>query len=58
LRKPKIAAAAAHVILTPEPPPTDNFFRDDDAPRAEGVRDFDACALAPGVPRRPDPVVR
>ncbi len=55
MRKPEIMADAAHAILTRDArSTTGQFFLDEDVLRAVGVRDFDAYAMKPGTPLRPD----
>ncbi|HUK66001.1 MAG TPA: NAD(P)-dependent oxidoreductase [Anaeromyxobacteraceae bacterium] len=50
-RTADIVADAAHAILTrPARECTGNFFIDEEVLRAEGVRDFDRYAVAPGEP--------
>lgn len=54
-RKPSIMADAAHAILCrPAAECGGNFFIDDAVLAEEGVEDFDAYAVTPGVPLVPD----
>lgn len=54
-RKPEIMGDAAHAILVrPSRTCTGNFFIDDEVLAAEGVRDFDRYAVAPGEALLPD----
>lgn len=54
-RKPEIVADAAHAILTrPSRSCTGNFFIDEEVLREEGVTDFEAYAMTPGVEPLPD----
>jgi citronellol/citronellal dehydrogenase len=54
-RKPEIMADAAYAILTrPAASCGGNFFIDDEVLAEEGVTDFEAYAVTPGVPLMPD----
>lgn len=54
-RKPEIMGDAAHAILTrPSRECTGNFFLDEEVLRAEGVTDFEAYAVKPGMALMPD----
>jgi citronellol/citronellal dehydrogenase len=54
-RKPEIMADAAHAILTKAAREvTGNFFIDEEVLRGEGVTDFDAYAVSPGIKPLPD----
>ncbi len=49
-RKPEIMADAAHAILTkPSSSVTGKFLVDEDVLRAEGISDFSAYAMTPGI---------
>ncbi|NWS42165.1 HSDL2 protein, partial [Probosciger aterrimus] len=53
-RKTSIIADAAYCILTKPKSFTGNFIIDEALLREEGVKDFDAYAIAPGHPLMPD----